>query len=588
MLELIRKLRYLLTPRERWQAGLLFVLMTGGAVLEMVGVGAIPAFVALLSDPEAARDLPVLGPQIEGLDELAPETLVLYGALVLLAVYLVKNSYLAVLSVIQSRYVFNRQVRIGGKLFAAYLHSPYPFHLQRNTAELLRNANTESMQVVGAGLMPLMMLTMEGLTVTAILLLLLAVEPLASLVALVILGGTTVLFLRLVRRRVQHHGEQIQYRYGKMIQAVNEGLGGIKVTKVLGRERQFLQTYAAHAGLYARAGRVRQVLIEVPRLFLETAAVGGLLGVAVLLLAQGRPSTEIVPTLALLAVAVVRMLPSFNRITGAITMIRFGKFAVGVVHDDLRQLDRGGAGDPAAPLPFHEAIRLDDITYQYPGAAEPSLRGVSLEIPKGSVVGFVGPTGAGKTTLVDVILGLLDPTDGRVLVDGRDLHGREAAWQRQAGYVPQDVYLADDTIRNNVAFGLADADIDETALWRAVDAAQAREFVERLPGGLDTVVGERGVRLSGGQRQRLGIARALYHDPEVLVLDEATSALDHDTERAVMDAVEHLRGSRTILLIAHRISTVQGCDRVVEVARGRVGEGTVPATSLPQKRSEAP
>jgi ATP-binding cassette subfamily C protein len=526
--------------------------------------------------------MPVLGPQIQRLEGLEPEALVLYGALLLLAVYLVKNTYLAVLSVLQARYVFNRQVRIGGRLLEAYLHSPYPFHLQRNTAELLRNVNTEAMQVVGAGLMPLMLLTMEGLTVAAILLLLLAVEPLASLVALVILGGTTVLFLRLVRRRVQHHGEQIQFHYGKMIQAVNEGLGGIKVTKVLGRERQFLHTYAGHAGLYARAGRVRQVLIEVPRLFLETAAVGGLLGVAVLLLAQGRPTTEIVPTLALLAVAVVRMLPSFNRITGAITMIRFGRFAIGVVHDDLQLLASGGPAAPPAPLPFREEVRLEDVSYMYPGAAEPSLSGVSLEIPRGSVVGFVGPTGAGKTTLVDVILGLLDPSDGRVLVDGQDLRGHEADWQRQAGYVPQDVYLSDDTIRRNVAFGLADDEIDEGAVWRAVDAAQAREFVERLPQGLDTLVGERGVRLSGGQRQRLGIARALYHDPEVLVLDEATSALDHDTERAVMEAVEHLRGSRTILLIAHRLSTVESCDRVVEVRSGRVGQGAAGQEPLPQ------
>jgi ATP-binding cassette subfamily C protein len=299
-----------------------------------------------------------------------------------------------------------------------------------------------------------------------------------------------------------------------------------------------------------------------------------------LLLAQGRPPTEIVPTLALLAVAVVRMLPSFNRITGAVTMVRFGQFAVGVVHEDLRLLDHRGVADPAAPLAFHEAIRLEDVTYQYPGAAMPSLRGVSLEIPKGTVVGFVGSTGSGKTTLVDVILGLLGPTDGRVLVDGRDLRGHEAAWQMQAGYVPQDVYLADDTLRRNIAFGLPDAEVNEDAIWRAVDAAQVREFVARLPLGLDTVVGERGVRLSGGQRQRVGIARALYHDPEVLVLDEATSALDHDTERAVMDAVEHLRGSRTILLIAHRFSTVQGCDRVIEVARGRVGAGKPPATSL--------
>ena len=568
MRELIEKLAVLMTPRERWQAVLLFGIMLGGTALELVGVGAIPAFVTLLADPTGLNRLPQAAQLMTALGATTPERLVLIGALVLFALFAVKNVYLAFQSWVTARYVFNRQVGIARRLFARYLGNPYTFHLQRNSAELLRNTNEDAMTVVSAGLMPLLTLVKESLTVGGVLLLLLLVEPVTSLVAFVILGGTTALFLRVVRRKTLAYAEQMHVARLDMIRAVNEGLGGIKVTRVLGREADFFGAFAGASDRYAQSGRIKQVLLEAPRLFLEVAGIAGLLGVAALLTAQGRPPSALIPTLTLLAVAVVRMIPSFGAITGALNAVRYGRFAVDAVYRDLVAPEPPPSD--AAMLPFEHAVRLEGVTFEYPGAAEPSLRGVTLEIRKGEAVGFVGPTGAGKTTLVDVVLGLLAPTEGRLSVDGRDVAGRERAWQRQVGYVPQEVYLTDDTVRRNVAFGIAEAAIDDAAVRRAVAAAQASEFVDRLPEGLGTLVGERGVRLSGGQRQRLGIARALYHDPSVLVLDEATSALDGGTEAAVMEAVEALHGSRTILMVAHRLTTVAGCDRVFTLRDGAV------------------
>ncbi|MEQ9570346.1 MAG: ABC transporter ATP-binding protein, partial [Longimicrobiales bacterium] len=395
-------------------------------------------------------------------------------------------------------------------------------------------------------------------------------EPLTSLAATVVFGGTIVLFTRLIRRRIQRLGRDERVARGEMIRAVTEGLSGIKTTKVLGRESHFLGRYGEASEHYAAAGVERQVVDALPRLILETVAVVGLLALAGALVGSGRTMASLVPTLTLLAMALVRMIPSFGRITAAQVGIAFGKAALDGVYGDLKDLEAVKPTSPEAHPSFHDAIRLEQVTYTYPEAPGPSLVDVDMVVRRGQAVGLVGPTGSGKTTAVDVILGLLTPTEGQVTVDGADIAGRERGWQRHVGYIPQDIYLSDATIRENIAFGIADEAIDDDAVWRAVDAAQVREFVERLPEGLNTFVGERGVRLSGGQRQRIGIARALYHDPDVLVMDEATSALDTETERYVMEAIEHLKGSRTLIIIAHRLSTVEACDRLYMLRDGRV------------------
>ncbi|MEJ2538942.1 MAG: ABC transporter ATP-binding protein [Gemmatimonadota bacterium] len=580
MLETSRRLIQLFDRRDRIRASFLFVAMVGGALLEMAGVGAIPAFVATLTDPDLIRGHP-LGAQVLGRFGVGTNAgVIVFAGAALALVFVVKAAYLTVLSWASNRFVFRSQVTLASRLLGHYLGRPYDFHLHRNSSQLLNNTNNDAMAVVSGMLFPLLQIGMEALTLAAIFLLLLTVEPITSLAALGILGGTSYLVARLMRRRMIELGREQRIRREQMIRSVNEGLGGIKMTKVLGREGHFLERFETASTSFASLGMTRAVLGELPRLLLEVVAVLGLLAVAAFFISRGGTPESLVPVLTLLAVAVVRMIPAFNRIVGALNSMRFGRAALDAVYGDL--VEAQGVEPEADPLPaLSDAIRLQGVGFAYEGVGKPVLEDIDLEIRRGEAVGLVGPTGSGKTTLVDLILGLLSPSQGRVLVDGVDLRGREGGWRRQVGYIPQEIFLADVTIRENVAFGLGAEEIDESAVWQALEDARLADFVRTLPLGLETPVGERGVRLSGGQRQRIGIARALYDAPQVLVLDEATSALDHETEQVVMGAIDRLKGSRTLILIAHRLSTVENCDRVVLLRDGRtVAEGP-PGEVLP-------
>jgi ABC-type multidrug transport system fused ATPase/permease subunit len=428
--------------------------------------------------------------------------------------------------------------------------------------------------VIAGVLMPFMTLAMETLTISGILVLLVYVEPAVSVTAFIVLGGATTLFVRLMRGRLLTFAERMQVERGSMIQVVNEGLGAIKITKVLRREPYFLDRFAHASREYGRATRVRQVAQEIPRLFLEITAITGILGIAVVFLSAHRSPRDIIPVLSLMGVAIVRMVPSFNRVTSSLTVMRYGRQAIEVVYADLRLLEseepRSVPVRAVGPVesPTH-AIELDRVSYEYPASARKALDQVSLTVRHGETVALVGATGAGKTTMVDMILGLLEPSAGRIVVEG-EAASSESATRTHVAYVPQEIYLTDDTIRRNIAFGHDDDTIDLVRLTQAVREAQLEEFIAGLPKGLDTEVGERGVRLSGGQRQRIGIARALYVNPEILILDEATSALDGETEANVMEAITFLRGRRTMVVVAHRMSTVRGCDRIVMIGDGRV------------------
>jgi ATP-binding cassette, subfamily B, bacterial PglK len=560
----ISRLSYLLSSREKRNGALLFMLMVVGALLEVIGVGAIPAFVGLISMPDRLLEYPVIARLYDTMGMESPQDLVLWGALGLIGVFVLKNLYLGFLAYIRARYSTNRQVSIANRLFQSYLHSGYTFHLQRNTAELLRNTNNEATGITGLVLLPLMSLLMEVMVLVFIFILLMAVEPFVTLITFGVLGAITVIFYRTTRRKIEELARSEQNYRKQAVQAVNQGLGGFKDARILGREAYFIRSYEESMTYMARAQRYKDVVSAMPRLFLETMAVIGMLGVAALLVFQERPLETIIPTLTLLGVAVVRLMPSFTRITGDITTLKWGERALAVVYDDVVELEseylQRNSQENAERVTFQDRIEVDHLTYSYPGAASEALRDVTLSIPRGASVGFVGRSGAGKTTIVDVILGLLTPTGGAIRVDGTDLQDRRAGWQRNIGYIPQHIYLTDDSIRRNVAFGIDDAEIDEAAVLHAIEAAQLSELVESLPEGLDTVVGERGIRLSGGQRQRIGIARALYHKPQVLVMDEATSALDTPTERHIVDALERLQGERTLIIIAHRLSTVRNCD----------------------------
>ena len=577
MREILAKLSYLFTPREKRNGAILFGMTIIGAFFEVVGVGAVPAFVGVISIPERLLKHRVVREVYDRLGMESPQEMVLWAALGLILLFVVKNVYLGLLAYARARYATNRQRTLSNRLFQAYLHSPYTFHLQRNTAELLRNTNSEASAIMGGVLLPFMNLATEMMVLAFIFVLLFAIEPAATLFVFSIFGLLTYVFLRFTRAKVREYANEEQRHRKQSVQAVNQGLGGFKDARVLGREGFFLHSYKESTQFKAKAAQYKKVISALPRLVLETLAVTGMLSVTALFVAQGRDLAVVVPTLVLLGTAIVRLMPSFTRIASDFNALKWGERALNVVYVDLKELEAEERArrklylnGERKPLPFKHAIELDNLHYRYPGADEDALRGVSLTIPRFASVGFVGPSGAGKTTIVDVILGLLTPTEGHVRVDGVDIQERLVSWQRKIGYIPQHIYLTDDTVRRNVAFGQSDEEINEEDVWAALEAAQLRELVESFDKGLDVMVGERGIRLSGGQRQRIAIARALYHKPEVLVMDEATSALDNQTERHIVEALEQLQGKHTMIVIAHRLSTVRNCDTLFMLDEGEL------------------
>lgn len=578
------KIWALLTRVERGRAALLLVLMLIGMGLETLGIGFVIPTIALLAQPDYAERFPALQPVLAAFGNPTHKTLVVGAMIGLAALYFLKVLFLAFLVWREAHFAFAVQARLSQCLYAVYLHQPYTFHLQRNSAQLLRNVTGEVNIYRASVMIPGLLLLTEALVLLGLSALLVIVEPVGALIVASVLGLAAWGFHRLTRTRIARWGVARQYHEGLRIQHLQQGLGGVKETKLLGREAEFLEQYRRHNAQSARVGQLQFTLQQFPRLWLELLAVAGLAAlVLTIVVAQGRPAAAVLPTLGLFAAAAFRIMPSVYRVLSSVQSLRYGLPVIDTLYEELNRGIPPAVAKGGIAAPFREAVEFDKVRFKYPATSAPTLNELSLVVRCGESVGFIGASGAGKSTLVDVLLGLLTPDSGQVRVDGRDIRENLRNWQCQIGYVPQSIFLTDDTLRRNVAFGLAQEQIDEAAVWRALRAAQLEEFVHSLPDGLEAMVGERGIRLSGGQRQRIGIARALYHDPAVLVLDEATSSLDTVTERGVMEAVRALRGAKTIIIVAHRLSTVEHCDRLYRVARGRVvAEGT-PAMLLSQR-----
>lgn len=553
---------------------ILLAMMLVGAFLEMAGIASIPAYIAVLSNPEVIDDYPTVAKIVSDLAINTSEKMALFAGIGIIVIYVIKNSFLALLRYAQQRYSFGREVSIASRLFHAYMLSPYAFHLQRNSAESIRNITGEVSLVISRGIFPIQNIIKETVMLAGILGLLVFAEPTATAIVVVILGGSGTLFFLLVRRKLSTLAQASQTYSRDKLKGLYEGLRGIKDVRVLGREMYFWRRFNEAAGSQARVARFGQFIVALPPLFIETAGVVVLLTVTIFLVQQGRPTESLIPTLALFGVAGFRLMPIFNRLLMAMSSIRSGLPSVKVIYDDLRLLESVKlASSGKSPSEFERepsSIKVENVSFRYESSSTWVLKDINLEIPKGHSVAFVGHTGSGKTTLVDIILGLLSASKGRILADGSEIGNDIRAWQNRIGYIPQSIYLTDDTIRRNVAFGVRDEQIDDAQVWVALELAQLKEFVRGLQEGLETFVGEGGVRISGGQRQRIGIARALYHNPTVLIMDEATSALDTETERLIVESINRLRSNRTIIVIAHRLSTVKGCDRLFFLKEGRI------------------
>jgi len=580
-MQTLEKLLALLTLPERKRAGLLMGMILVMALLDMLGVASILPFMAVLSNPELVQSNAVLNTAFTMSSHIGihtPEHF-LFALGVLVFVLLVTSlAFKALTTYAQTRFALMREYSIGKRLVEGYLHQPYSWFLNRHSADLGKTILSEVQTVIGNGMIPLMTLMAQSTVALALLILLIIVDPLLALSVGVVLGlayaGIFAVMSGWLKRLGQARIKTNQERFT----AVSEAFGAAKEVKVGGLEQAYIQRFAKPAEIYAKGQAAAQLISQLPRYALETIAFGGMLLVMLYLMVKSGSFASALPIIALYAFAGYRLMPALQQIYGAFTQLRFAGPALDALYQDLISLQAADAQHvDTKPLPLTQAITLNRVSYRYPNAPQPALKGINLSIPAHSTVGFVGATGSGKTTTVDVVLGLLEPQEGALKIDGQPVTAtNRRQWQRVIGYVPQHIYLADDSVAANIAFGVNAKAIDPQAVERAAKIANLHEFVvSDLPQGYATTVGERGVRLSGGQRQRIGIARALYHNPQVLIMDEATSALDNLTEQAVMEAVNNLGRDITIILIAHRLSTVRQCDQIYLLERGEVkAQGT--------------
>lgn len=583
MFSTYRQLFDLLDARERRRILLLLVMISVAAVMDMVGIASILPFLAAVSDPAGAKSHALLS----GLYRFFGFTndrsfLVFLGLLVLAALVLGMIAKVTANFAI-SRFGHMRNHTIGSRLLAAYLRQPYVWFLNHHSADLGKTVLYEVERIIMESLLPSVRLVSYLVSLLFLIGLLIAVQPWVAFVSAAVMGGSYSLIYWLARRKVGQLGRRRAVDNAERYKIAMESIGGIKDVKLIGLEDTYLARFAIPSRRVANSASVGQVIGELPRHLLEVVAFGGMVALILVMLLTGSGKIgDILPTLGVFAFAGLRMFPAMQQIYLAMTQMRFVAPLLNNVHESMKMADaqswpRNGARAKIPPLVLRRSLELRDITYTYPGAEQTALNGLSLKITARSTVGIVGGSGAGKTTAVDVMLGLLSADSGTLLVDGVPVgNGNLRAWQNAIGYVPQHIYLIDDSVAANIAFGIPPEQIDQQAVERAARIANLHDFVmTEMADGYATFVGERGVRLSGGQRQRIGIARALYHDPEVLIFDEATSALDNLTERAVMAAVNNLAHSKTIIMIAHRLSTVRKCDVIFFLEKGRMAaQGT--------------
>ena len=571
MIRNLKKLWLMLSPAQHRSAIILLGLMVIGMVMETLGISLIIPIIALMTKGDLSSDYPMLIPWLEFLGNPSQKELIVFSMLLLAGVYVVKVVFLVFLVWLQARFLSWVNSDFSLRLYTSYLRQPYAFHLKRNSVELIRNAINQTGQVAGA-IQSYLAIATEFFILFGILALMLVVEFVGTLMVLSVFGLASWGFYSFTRRRIRLWGEEYQNHDKLRLQYLREGLGAAKDVKLLGREKEFLDRYQVHNLGSAQISKKRSVLTALPRFWLEILGVTGIVSVVLIMIAQNRSMESLVPTLGVFAVAAFRLMPSANRFLNATQNVRFLSAAFNNLHQEFSLLEQAEYQKEYSSLTFDEALVLENVSFCYPSTEALVLKQISLSIRQGESVGFIGSTGAGKSTLVDIILGLLVPTSGVVKVDGIDIQTNPRGWQDRIGYVPQSIFLTDDTIRNNIAFGLPRDQIDDAAVWNSLCSAQLDQFVKGLPGGLDAQIGEGGVRLSGGQRQRIGIARALYYNPSVLVLDEATSSLDTITESDFIDAVCALKGDKTLIIVAHRLTTIEHCDYLFKLGDGEIVE----------------
>lgn len=576
----LRKLLSLFSPRERKHISWLLLAILVMALVEMAGIASIMPFMALVADPGLIHRHVMLSNVYTVLGFSRDVAFLYFVGAVVLAVLVFNNLFSAFALWLSLRVTSLCGHTLSERLFAGYLAQPYAFYLQRNSAELVNTLFAEINRLIVGVLLPTIEIIAKGAVILAILILLVIIDPVLAFGVAFVMGGIYSLIFVAIRRLLTRIGKESVAAGANRIKIANEAFGGIKELKIIGHEENFIRRYSVPSRMLAERQAASQSLAKLPKYLLEVIAFGGVLMITLLLLGKQQALSQVLPIIAVYAFAGYRLLPAVQQTYSNIAIIRYNLPALEAVFRDagpyvehLANADKETKG----VLALRKEIVFNDVTYQYPGASNPSVVGISLSITANTTVAFVGPTGSGKTTAVDILLGLLEPQSGSLQADSFSVNDKNIrAWQRNLGYVPQQIFLSDDTIAHNIAFGVEEKDIDMQAVEAAARIARIHEFIiSELPEGYQTIVGERGVRLSGGQRQRIGIARALYRNPEVLILDEATSALDGITESAIMDALAQLAHKKTIIMIAHRLATVRACDKIFILEKGQMtAQGT--------------
>jgi ABC-type multidrug transport system fused ATPase/permease subunit len=581
----LAKLIYMLTPRQKRQLVMLILLMIIGMLFEMMGLGILIPSLVVIVDPDISTSYPALRPYLNMIGNPSQQQLVIYGMLSLVAIYIVKSAFLIFLSWKQSRFSAELSANLSQRLFDGYLKQPYIFHLQRNSALLIRNIQGEINQFADVS-RSVINVSIELSALIGVASILVFAEPAGAISVTAFLVVLSLLFQRLTKKRLLFWGKFRQLHDGAMNQHLMQGLSGIKDVKLMGREKYFVSRFAYHSNENAKIFTNQYALKQLPRMYLELLAVVALAAIIIIFILQGKPLGLLIPTIGIFMAAAFRMIPCFYRIMGATQQIRYARPVVDVLYNEFQAVNAAAEENAKMPdtIRFEKIIEIKGLSFRYPQTSNWVIKNINIHIERGKSIGFIGQSGSGKTTFINLLIGLLEPQKGSIEVDGKNINSGTRSWQNQIGYIPQTIYLTDDTLRHNIAFGIEENKIDDAAIAHAVKAAQLDEFISELPDGLSTSVGERGVRISGGQRQRIGIARALYHYPTVLVMDEATSALDSITEKEIMKSIDFLKNEKiTILIIAHRLSTLTNCDWIYKFEKGSIFAEGKPVDMIGEK-----
>lgn len=572
-----KDLKRLISSKDKLNLINLFILLLVATIIEMIGIGSVPIFAILITNPESISEYIPKIFDLNFIVKLESKKIALYGAICLLIIFSIKNLFLGGVSYFQAKTIENLRVSIHNKLFKIYIYSNYEFHLTKNPSELIRNVTSEIGRATNY-ILNFIMLVKEILVMVAIFVLLISVDFKISLLTFSLLGLFSLIFYLLSKGGAKKRGEIAQRFWGAIIKAVNQGLGSVKETKILNKEDYICRVFDENLRIVEKYNFWQNFILVLPKLFLEVIAISTILVVSVLFVFLDRNPENFIPLITLITVAMARLMPSFNTITSSVARLKYLLPAFELIikelsegeHFEYKENIQDSSDQKKKVNEFKNSLEVKNLTYYYPNTNKKVINDISFKIQCGEVIGIIGTSGAGKSTLTDLMVGLLIPSSGKILVDDQEINLSRKAWQKQIGYIPQDIYLLDDSIKSNIAFGVDNKYFNQKDFDDAVRIAELKEFIHNLPEKENTIVGDRGVKISGGQKQRIGIARSLYFKPKILIFDEPTSALDIENEEKIMKHLYSLEGKFTVIIISHRYSVFSGCNKIIKIENGKL------------------